>query len=226
MKCDLMRAPYGDDMMVVDVARVSLAKTAAMFSDARNVGLIQYLAKNQHWSPFAHCCMSFRCEAPLYVARQLWKHQVGLVHDLVEVMPCPMGWNESSRRYITIEPQLDLPDVWRSAPDGSIKQGSGAPLEDQYHIDEEVTAFYETALETYRDLLRRGVAPEQARIILPQSLVVHWIWTGSLFAWARLCKQRLDSHAQSETREFARMVVQHMRDHFPESTKALMEETQ
>jgi len=205
------RPPYGDDMMVVDAARVSFAKTSDQYTPEDNAKLIRYLAKHGHWSPFAHPQASFRITAPIFVARQLAKHQVGL------------AWNEESRRYIDSNPIFGGPSEWRSRPDGSIKQGSGEAFDDPDWADAILSDLISKAEQAYTRLLGTGVAPEQARMVLPLCTMTSWIWTGSLYAWARVCRLRLDPHAQQETQEVARMIDGRMAQWFPLSWAALME---
>jgi len=228
MKIAKQRVEYvdhmGSDLSVVNAARVSFAKESSfidseaggfLLSD-KDAKLVSYLAKHGHWSPFAHNSISFRIKAPIFVARQLVKHQVGLV------------WNEVSRRYVDDEPEFYFPDVWRGRPENA-KQGSSGEMNlvDVFDIDTQWDLFpnsvVETALECYQTLIKRDVAPEQARMVLPQNTMTEWIWTGSLMAFARVCKQRLDSHAQQETQEVAAFLDGYCRNLFPVSWKALME---
>ena len=199
----------GSDLSVVNAARVSFAKVSDEFSD-KDAKLISYLAKHGHWSPFAHNSISLRIKAPIFVARQLVKHQVGLV------------WNEVSRRYVDDEPEFYFPEVWRGKPENA-KQGSGKdfkPLVNlQFHLA--AKAACEEALARYLELVDKDVAPEQARMVLPQNTMTEWIWTGSLMAFARVCKQRLDAHAQLETQEVAKKINDIVEPLFPVSWKAL-----
>jgi thymidylate synthase (FAD) len=197
----------GSDLTVANVARVSFDKHSEDLSD-KDVKLINYLAEHDHWSPFAHCFASFRIKAPLMVARQLVKHQVGL------------SWNEVSRRYVDSEPEFWIPKELRGRAE-NVKQGSGAPCV-QYPIDW-IADHTSNALGTYKDLLDNGVAPEQARMVLPLNTHTEWIWSGSLMAFARVCKQRLDPHAQAECREVAEQIDERLRWAFPESTAALLD---
>lgn len=209
----------GSDLTVVNAARVSFAKESEFewdpeelcdkLSDA-DTRLVKYLAKHGHWSPFAHTSVQFRVKAPIFVARQLVKHQVGGV------------WNEVSRRYVDSEPEFYLPAEWRSRPEGSVKQGSGEPVRAQILVDAVVKKVNKEALDTYNALLAYGVAPEMARMVLPQNTMTEWYWTGSLMFWARVCRQRLDSHAQEESRQVALLVSKHMRELFPVSWDVLM----
>lgn len=203
--CDKM----GSDLSVVNAARVSFAKVSSEFSE-KDGKLISYLARHGHWTPFAHTAISVRITAPIFVARQLVKHQVGLT------------WNEVSRRYVEDEPSFYFPETWRGRPEGSVKQGSG-----EYAV--EVNPEFQTklsvnmCLQEYNRLLGLGVAPEQARMVLPQNTMTEWIWTGNVMSFARVCKQRLDPHAQKETRDVAVQLQDILLEHFPVSFKALME---
>ena len=194
----------GNDMSVVNAARVSFAKVKKGKLDAKDDKLIKYLAYWGHWSPFAHATMSFRIKAPIFVARQLVKHQVGL------------AWNEVSRRYIDDKPEFYMTDEWRSRPDKSIKQGSGDKII-KYDINHAVNV----ALETYNDMLEEGIAPEMARMILPQCMMTEWIWSGSVYAFARVCNLRNKPDAQVETRMVTHQIHKCCEEHFPISWKYL-----
>lgn len=221
MKIVPMRVDYvdhmGSDLSVVNAARVSFDKESEWdhhdyghpVLSERDNKLIAYLASHNHWSPFAHTSVQLRVKAPIFVARQLVKHQVGGV------------WNEVSRRYVDSEPEFWFPDQWRGRPEGSMKQGSsGLADPSAAHRAQKVV---EDALATYEHMLYHdGVAPEQARMILPQNMMTEWYWTGSLMFWARVCKQRLDPHAQQETREVAVGISQICQGLFPRSWIALM----
>jgi len=210
MKVELVDK-MGTDLTTVNTARVSFAKSKKTL-DAADKKLISYLARNNHWLPFAHATIQFRVTAPIFVARQLAKHQVGAV------------WSEESRRYIDNEPEIYVPGVWRGRPE-NVKQGSGDNLHpgDGYLA----TSTYDTAMRdavmAYTTLLKRGVAPEMARMTLPQSAITSWIWTGSLLFFSRVCQLRLDEHAQSETRAVAEKIHDIAALLFPVSWKALME---
>lgn len=184
--------------------------------------LIDYLAKHKHWSPFSHCYLKFRIKAPIFVARQLQKHTVGL------------AWNEVSRRYVDSEPEFYLPDTWRAKAD-NVKQGSGDPVTIEsilkhvntdnsgaFWILDSLNRISEQCLETYKELLNAGVCPEQARMVLPQSTITTWIWSGSLAAFARVVKLRTDPHSQYETSLVAHGIKYHLDNLFPVSTKALL----
>jgi thymidylate synthase (FAD) len=197
----------GSDLTVVNAARVSFNKEHDEFDWKTDRGLIKYLAKHNHWSPFAHCSATFRVKAPIFVARQLVKHTVGF------------SWNEVSRRYVDNEPEFYIPEVWRKRAE-NVKQGSS---------EEAVTSIVsapETAtlqsLSCYEYLLESGVCPEQARMVLPQNTMTEWYWTGTLYAWARMCQLRLDSHTQKETRDVAAYINASMAELFPVSWEYLM----
>lgn len=200
----------GTDNTVVDAARVSFSKEAANYTAEQNNKLIKYLAKHNHWSPFAHCTLQFRVKAPIFVARQLQKHQVGF------------AWNEVSRRYVDYEPTFWSPGGnWRKKADNK-KQGSmddlvNDPLESQ-DIFEDTMRY---CLLTYNLMLANGVCPEQARSVLPQSMMTEWYWTGSLYGFARVCKLRLDPHAQAECRQVAMCINDACAQAFPMSWEAL-----
>jgi thymidylate synthase (FAD) len=202
----------GSDLTVVNAARVSFDKESAYEVKLVQVGdgdtdiawvpslserdqkLIKYLAKHNHWTPFGHTSLTFRIKAPIFVARQLGKHQVGLV------------WNEVSRRYVDTEPDFYFPKMWREAAE-NVKQGSlDQPVADNGWVKFRYENFIERTRFLYETILDAGVAPEMARMILPQSTFTEWIWTGSLAAFARVYKLRSDPHAQKETREYAEAI--------------------
>ena len=199
----------GSDLSVVNAARVSFAKVKKDL-DAKDEKLIKYLALWGHWSPFAHATMSFRIKAPIFVARQLVKHQVGL------------SWNEVSRRYVSDEPELYKIDKWRGKPVNS-KQGSAGEVE----LSDLAKVSYDKIMEgckiLYDQLLGEGVAPEQARAVLPQTMMTEWIWSGSVYAFSRVCNQRIKPNAQRETGEVAEEIVKVMEEHFPLCTKYLID---
>ena len=180
--------------------------------------LISYLAKHNHWSPFAHTALQFRIKAPIFVARQMVKHQVGGV------------WNEVSRRYVDDEPEFYFPDVWRGKPVNAKQGSSEVVVKAQLGVDgHDGEVFYDPQqacqlmLELYQNMLYDGVAPEQARMMLPQNMMTEWWWTGSLYFFTRVCNLRLDPHAQQETREVAEQIRDILQEHFPVSFNALME---
>ena len=195
----------GDDNTVVNSARVSFNKLSDNYTNEQNIKLIKYLAKHEHWSPFAHTSVQFKVMAPIFIARQLVKHQVGGV------------WNEVSRRYVSDDISFYMPTEWRSKPISS-KQGSGNEIIE--NID--ITHFIETSLNLYNELLEKNVAPEMARMVLPLNLMTEWYWTGSLVFWARVCKLRLDSHAQKENLEVAVPIAETCSRLFPISWQELM----
>lgn len=199
----------GNDLTVVNAARVSFAKESTEMTE-KDAKLIRYLAKHQHVTPFFHPQIRFRIKMPIFVAREWYRHQIGFAR------------NEVSRRYVDDEPEFFLADEFRSR-DPNLKQGSKDDVhpknEDIRHL---VQKTYEEANETYRLLLDEGVAPEQARMVLPQSMMTEFIETGSLAAYARLCKLRLDPHAQKEIRDYAETVSDILAKVFPVSWAALM----
>ncbi len=198
----------GSDLTVVNAARVSYAKTKNKFED-NDEKLISFLAKHQHWSPFAHASLQFRIKAPIFVARQLVKHQVGLT------------WNEVSRRYVDYEPEFYTPNTWRGRPQNS-KQGSDGEVavdNSKYeNMMSQLNGYYET-------LLNQGVAPEMARMVLPQSMMTEWYWSGTLYAFARVCNLRCASDTQQETRVIADLIDELIQESFPVSWKYLRNET-
>ena len=199
-----------NDLTVVNAARASFGKEKEVFDEA-DAKLIRYLARNNHIMPFAHPHIRFRINAPIFVARQLAKHQVGAV------------WSEESRRYVDDRPDFYEPLKWRERAD-NVKQGSGAPLTGA--IDRLADIAYNDAMAAastaYSSLLELGVAPEMARMVLPQNAMTTWIWTGSLLFFSRVCKLRLDAHAQAETREVAQKIAYECGKVFPVSWEALM----
>ena len=216
MKVELIDK-MGSDLSVVNAARVSFAKQHLEFQD-NDVGLIRYLANNNEWSPFAHPQLSFRISANIAVARQLWKSAVGL-QPTTDIL----AWNEVSRRYVDADPVFDLPDVWRSRPKkGQSKQGSGEPISEhlQEFANSHVRPLINDAKFVYKVLINEGVAPEQARMILPMATITEWIWTGSLMAFIRVCKERLALNAQQETQALAQEILGHLKDQFPVSVSA------
>ena len=198
----------GTDLTVVNAARVSYSKTKDTFDVVKDEKLIQYLAKHNHWSPFAHASLQFRIKAPIFVARQLVKHQVGLV------------WNEVSRRYVDFPPELYKPETWRGRPKNS-KQGSDGEIKLDQTIEYSMESAMESCLITYNTLLEKGVAPEQARMVLPQSMMTEWYWSGTLYAFSRICNLRCKPDTQKETRDVADEINKLCDSKFPRSWKAL-----
>ena len=166
--------------------------------------LIKYLAEHNHWSPFGHASVQLQIKAPVFVARQLVKHQVGLV------------WNEVSRRYVDYEPEFYIPDVWRKKPEGSIKQGSSEET-----VEYDITGTLEYTKQTYKNLLKAGIAPEMARMVLPQNMYTEWYWSGTLYAFARVCELRCKDDSQRETRDVAWEIDELAKERFPVSWEAL-----
>ena len=205
----------GDDLTVVNAARVSFGKKSdymprvhmgepkvLQFKDDK---LIKYLAKHKHISPFGHCFASFHVKAPVFVARQLVKHKF-------------LRWNEISRRYVDDEPQFYVPDVWRGRS-ADKKQGSDGVIED---IDPDVAnSMVACAKHDYNYLIAKGVSPEQARMILPQSMMTEWYWSGSLDAFVDMCNLRCTDDTQRESRIVADAIDEEMERLFPVSWSAL-----
>lgn len=241
MKAALMDS-MGTDLSVVDAARVSFGKQSKWEYDQTEVKdgfklevgpylsekdtkLIKYLATHEHTSPFRHCFATFHIKAPMFVARQLGKHQVG------------MSWNEISRRYVDDEPEFYWPDTWRKRSEDK-KQGSDGiaftasthcPYPDDLFVQTgydqwdgvAYTAFPEVVLSVYKELLDSGYAPEQARMILPQNTYTEWYWSGSLQSWAHMCNLRCKPDTQKETQEIALQVDKICASIWPVSWEAL-----
>jgi thymidylate synthase (FAD) len=211
----------GSDLSVVNAARVSFNKKSdwipKIHNGEKNVlsqadgKLIHYLARHKHTSPFGHCFASFHVCAPVFVARQLVKHKF-------------LRWNEVSRRYVDDEPEFYQPDEWRGRAD-NVKQGSYGVVT-LYEDHQMRQAYHPTeinvyCLETYNYLLEQGVAPEQARMVLPQSMMTEWYWSGSLDAFADMCRLRGMPDTQQESREVAAYISDKMMELFPTSWAAL-----
>jgi len=202
---------FGSDLTVVNAARVSFHKESAEFSQ-KDTGLINYLAKHNHSSPFFHPQIRFRLKMPIFLAREWFRHTVGFAR------------NEVSRRYVDEPPEIWIPNEFRMR-DPNLKQGSKEetiPLND--HACQVYKHAVDLSLETYNSLLEAKVAPELARAILPQSMYTEFIETASLAAYARLCRLRLDPHAQKEIQDYAEAVCKLLEPSFPVSWKALMTE--
>lgn len=226
----------GDDLMVVDAARVSFNKKSSLepyYEDGkshdssgekypdgwklsgRDTKLINSLARDGHWSPFSHPQIQVRVTAPVFIANQLKRSVVGL------------SINEVSRRYVDDEPTFYIPDKWRGRPPGSIKQGSSDEEIEDPGVELDLglgLVNYETILailtEYYNRMLKAGIAPEMARMVLPQSMNTSWIWTGSLLAFIRIYKQRIDSHSQLESQMIAKQLGEILERYFPVSFEA------
>lgn len=205
----------GDDLMVCNAARVSFNKETFYDEDGnlqdRDEKLIKYLAEHNHWTPFAHPQITLRIRTPIAIRAQLGKHQIGLV------------MNEVSRRYVKDSPSFYVP-IWRGAPTDGAKQGSSDFIqndEDREEFDAQYIRLCLDASMLYSDLIDKGIAPEQARFVLPQGMYTEWFWTGSLAAFARVCKLRLDSHAQWEVRKVAKAISSIVEPLYPVSWKYL-----
>ena len=199
----------GSDGTVCDAARVSFDKAASNYTADQNARLIKYLATHGHFTPFTHPQITLRYTVPIFVARQEFKHIVGFTR------------NEVSRRYVDDTPEFFIPDVWRSRPEGSVKQGSGDvhPNSDQFH--QEYRHALHACFDCYQSMIEEGVAPELARMVLPQSMYTSYYVTGSLAAFARFYNQRSDSHAQVEIQELAEQVNEIIAPLYPVSWPAL-----
>ncbi|MDB4725849.1 FAD-dependent thymidylate synthase [bacterium] len=214
------KGSMGNDLTVVNAARVSFGKESEwdyeesdaysfkQHMKARDKKLIQYLAKHKHISPFGHCFASFHIKAPVFVARQLVKHKF-------------LRWNEISRRYVDNEPEFFHPTEWRGRSEDR-KQGSEGVIESLRPTYSKT--LIKIAMDNYKHLLSEGVCPEQARMVLPQSMMTEWYWSGSLDAFADMCKLRCAPDTQAETAEVAWEIDRNMIDLFPVSWRALRDE--
>lgn len=213
----------GSDVNVVNAARVSFAKNCLAFdptsleinwrnvqdySKEANIKLLKYLAKHGHWSPFAHTCITIKAKVPIALARQLVKHQVG------------GNWNEESRRYIDSEPEFWLPEQVHARPVNA-KQGAGHVHYDSRNVLYDFRAHTERCLQEYKDMLEYGVAPEEARLVLPLNTMTNLVWTGSILFFHRVWQQRSDAHAQTFAREFADKLLHVIQPLYPHSIEAL-----
>ena len=236
----------GSDLKVVNCARASFDKTSSLGEDGKlkqaDVNLINFLARGYrtaewdelidevmgaghcdevasilrqykasavHFAPFCHCSVTLRLTIPVFVARQLVKHQIG------------MTWSEVSRRYVSDEPSFWFPEVWHTRPE-DVKQGSGEAAMNQQLVQFCASESVENSLESYKALLSAGVAPEEARIVLPLNHMTTVVWTGTLLAWTRVGNQRLDPHAQLATQEAAKGIQDIIKPLFPVSWEALV----
>ena len=211
----------GSDLSVVNAARVSFGKKSEALGTSGVEGrpmtpilndpdkrLIKYLAKHKHMSPFGHAFASFHVKAPIFVARQLVKHKF-------------LRWNEISRRYVDNEPEFYEPDVWRDKSEDK-KQGSGGKSQSQYFPNIYVKEVADKSLGDYKKMLVQGICPEQARMVLPQSTMTEWYWSGSLDAFADMCILRCKEDTQFETRIVADEISADMKDLFPIAWEALV----
>lgn len=203
---------FGSDLTVVNAARVSFAKESHQFSE-QDGKLVRYLAKHHHTSPFFHPQIRLRVKMPIFVAREWFRHTVGFAR------------NEVSRRYVDSEPECYIPDEDHLRErDTNKKQGSKEnPPEEAERAAGILRGITQSAMDCYNDLLFLKVAPEVARMVLPQSMYTEFIETGSLAAYARLCSLRLDPTAQKEIREYATAVATLLHSRFPVSWSALVE---
>ncbi len=232
----MIKAEYidhmGDDLTVVNAARVSFDKESEWDFDCAtedcichtnncescktlskaDKGLIKYLADHNHFTPFTHPQVTLRVTAPIFIARQQFKHTVGFTY------------NEVSRRYVDSEPEFYIPDEWRARPNGSVKQGSGGKADYSNHWKHSYNLHIADCKAVYQSMLDTGIAPEQARMVLPQSMLTSYYVTGSLSAWARMVKQRKDPHSQKEIQELAKCIETIIAPLYPESWEALMGE--
>ena len=208
----------GTDDSIATAARVSFNKTAGNYTKGQNTKLLSYLAKHKHMSPFGHVFLSFHIKAPIFVARQLVKHKF-------------LRWNEISRRYVDDEPEFYTPDTWRGRAEDK-KQGSSGVIEDvdtrvivvSDYYGEYLTVDYRSFAKTmYTELMMQGVSPEQARMVLPQSTMTEWYWSGSLDAFTDMCSLRLKEDTQYESRLVAEQVYRQMKEVFPVAAPLLVE---
>jgi thymidylate synthase (FAD) len=200
MKATLVDS-MGSDLTVVNAARVSFNSHSKELN-RKDERLILFLAKHGHWSPFAHVMLQFRMKAPIFVARQLVKHQIGLT------------WNEVSRRYVDSDIEFYEPKIWRKTAE-NVKQGSSDEASGwgpRWSDVKNTMTSQQLALAEYCDAIDSGVCMEQARMLLPQSMMTEWYWTGSLVAFSRIVKQRTHSTAQRETQEVALLIKKALDD--------------
>lgn len=214
----------GSDDTVVDAARVSFSKEAHHYNPEQNDRLIKYLASHGHFTPFTHCMITVREKVPIFVARQRFKHAVGF------------SYNEISRRYVDDDPEFFIPTTWRGRAENK-KQGSSEErlviidsdtgdevANSNEWCDDMLKFVHYTALKTYNLMLKNGVAPEQARMVLPQSMYTEYFCTGSLMAFARAYKLRSEESAQKEIQDLANQWDELIRPLFPNSWSALIDQ--
>lgn len=214
----------GDDTRVYEAAKATLGTASADNSQVDPTRLINFLARERHVTPFRHPQVTFECEAPIFVARQLGKHQVGF------------SWNERSMRYRDSAIGFYEPTTWRGRPE-NLHEGSTdldvsgnthhfhinsySGLLESVSVSDAYRSYLDGCLDFFDKLLAAGVAPEQARMVLPQSMVTRWVWTGSLWGFFEVYRQRISEHAQKEVQEFAKQLGQRMEGLFPIAWKAL-----
>lgn len=212
----------GSDEAIANSARVSFGdfrnwnEIPEGYSKERCDKLIDYLGRHKHTTPFRQNSITIRCSAPIFLTRQLMKHSVG------------MTWNEESRRYIDTQPTFFIPDQWRSRPEKSLKQGSGNGVVEWLDRETRVGRAYQDAVDTclslYNEMLEANVAPEMARMVLPQSMIVNWVWTGSLLSFSHLYNLRIKENAQVEARVFADKLDKVIAPLFPVAWESLKEQ--
>lgn len=206
---------YGDDDMVASAARVSFDKDASNYTEEQNTRLIKYLANHEHNAPFFHPQITLRETVPIFISRQRFKHSVGF------------AYSEVSRRYVDDTPEFYQPDVWRKRAE-NVKQGSSDEVynDDDRGIDLEarLSYIYNDIQDLYSDMIDVGIAPEQARMVLPQSMYTSYYVTGSLYAFARAYLLRADPHAQKEIRDVAAEWDRLIRPHYPVAWSALVDD--
>ena len=209
---ELMNYTPDGDLLVVNAARCSFDKEHEEFADGKDDKLIKYLAKHKHVLPFRHPSATLRIVAPICVFRQLGKHQIGF------------SWSEVARRYISDSPEFHHPlGCWREKAD-NVKQGSSPnfiDLGDALDLDEGVDDIHRDALSLYISMIESGVCAEQARMILPQSMITATVTTGTLLAWHHLYNLRTEEHTQEETQVYAKAVWTILSKIFPVSWDAL-----
>jgi thymidylate synthase (FAD) len=207
----------GNDLSTVNSARVSFDKESyfeicdedGCYLENKDIKLIKYLADHKHLTPFRHNQIQLRCHAPIFLARQLGKHQAGL------------SWNEVSRRYVDTPPEFYTPDEWRERPEGGIKQGSSGVIADNEPAKRLYASLVNESVLLYNSFVDNNVAPEMALMVLPQSMMTTWYWTGNLLAFAHVYKERISEGAQLEARHFAKELDKVIAPLFPISWKSL-----
>lgn len=209
----------GDDLRIVNAARVSYDKASTEWTD-KDKSLLEFLMREGHTSVLRHAALTFECYAPLMVARQWWKHAVGSTYAEDQ-----NGWNESSRRYVTENEEFYLPTEWRSKPENS-KQGSGfgeiAESDMVENWTDVLEAYQRFGTSLYEEAMRVGIAPEQARLFLPANgLYVRFYWTTSLAALLHFLALRVDAHAQHEIQQYGQAILGLVEPVFPETFKAV-----
>lgn len=212
---------FGDDFRVFEAAKATMGgeeESGFIRGETDPTRLINFLARENHYTPFRHPHITFECEAPIAIARQLGKHQTG------------MSWSERSMRYRDSVIDVFIPDMFRGRPDslhsGSTDEDVGnKPLGDIYNPDWTISVEFKSSIEnslnSYDSLIEAGLAPEQARFVLPQGMITRWVWTGSLLAFWNVYKQRISEHAQYEVRDFAKQLDEHCSKLFPITWEAL-----